>query len=110
MDIRRATEADFELMWPIFRAVVATGTTYVFDPETPREEAFEYWLGPGVRPYGAQAAGGAAGMYKIVPNQRGLGSHVANASFMVDPKCGGRGMGREMGLHCLQEARAAGFL
>lgn len=110
MEIRPATEADFEAMWPIFQAVVATGTTYVFDPETPREEAFAYWLAPGVRSYVAEEEGRVVGMYKIVPNQRDLGSHVANASFMVDPGFSGRGVGREMGLHCLQEARAAGFL
>jgi L-amino acid N-acyltransferase YncA len=110
MNIRPATEADFDAMWPIFRAVVSTGTTYVFDLETPREDAFAYWLGPGVRSYVAEDAGRVVGMYKLVPNQRDLGSHVANASFMVDPSFGGRGVGRAMGLHCLQEARAAGFL
>jgi len=110
MEIRRAEESEFESMWPIFRAVVATGTTYVFAPETSREDAFAYWLGPGVRSYVAVDAGRIAGMYKIVPNQRDLGSHVANASFMVDPSFGGRGVGREMGLHCLREAREAGFL
>jgi L-amino acid N-acyltransferase YncA len=110
MNIRRAEEADFESMWPIFRAVVATGTTYVFDPETSREDAFAYWLAPGVRSYVAEAEGRVVGMYKIVPNQRDLGSHVANASFMVDPGFGGRGAGRELGLHCLREAREAGFL
>jgi L-amino acid N-acyltransferase YncA len=110
MNIRPATEADFDAMWPIFQAVVATGTTYVFDPETPREDAFAYWLGPGVRSYVAEATGRVVGMYKIVPNQRDLGSHVANASFMVDPSFGGRGVGQEMGLHCLREAREAGFL
>jgi L-amino acid N-acyltransferase YncA len=110
MEIRRAEETDFEAMWPIFRAVVATGTTYVFDPDTSYEDAFDYWLGPGVRSYVALDEGRVAGMYKIVPNQRDLGSHVANASFMVDPGFGGRGVGREMGLHCLREACAAGFL
>ena len=42
-------------------------------------------------------------------NQRGLGSHVANASFMVDPAGSGRGVGRALGQHCLREARRAGF-
>jgi L-amino acid N-acyltransferase YncA len=110
MNIRRATEADFESIWAIFRAVVATGTTYVFDPETSVEDAFAYWLGPGVRSYVAEDEGRVVGMYKIIPNQRDLGSHVANASFMVDPGFSGRGTGREMGLHCLREAREAGFL
>jgi ribosomal protein S18 acetylase RimI-like enzyme len=49
-------------------------------------------------------------MYKIIANQRDLGSHVANASYMVDPGKAGRGVGKAMGLHSLREARRAGFL
>jgi L-amino acid N-acyltransferase YncA len=107
--IRRAEEADFDAMWSIFREVVATGDTYVFAPGTPREEAFAYWLGPGVTSYVAEDAGRVVGMYKIVPNQPGLGAHVANASFMVAPAFHGRGAGRQMGLDCLREARRSGF-
>jgi ribosomal protein S18 acetylase RimI-like enzyme len=44
-----------------------------------------------------------------VANQPGLGSHVANASFMVAPAFHGKGAGRHMGLHCLREARRIGF-
>ena len=110
MDIRRATEDDFEALWPIFRAVIAIGDTYVFAPETSREEAFAYWFGPGVASYVAEKDGRIVGMYKIVAIQRDLGSHVANASFMVDPAYGGRGAGKAMGMHCLREARRAGFL
>ena len=97
MEIRRATEDDLEALWPIFRAVIATGDTYVFAPETSREDAFAYWFGPGVASYVAEEDGRIVGMYKIIPNQRDLGSHVANASFMVDPSYGGRGAGRAMG-------------
>jgi L-amino acid N-acyltransferase YncA len=50
------------------------------------------------------------GMYKLVANQRDLGSHVANASFMVNPNCSGKGLGRIMGLHYLCEAKKAGYL
>lgn len=107
--IRRAVQADFESLWPIFRAVVATGTTYVFSPDTPREDAFDYWFGPGVASYVAEDEGRVVGMYKLVRNQRDLGSHVANASFMVDPEYEGRGVGRAMGVHCLRAARQAGF-
>jgi ribosomal protein S18 acetylase RimI-like enzyme len=110
MLIRRALEQDFEAMWPIFRAVVATGTTYVFAPDTPREAAFDYWFGPGVVSFVGEDEGRVVGMYKLVPNQRDLGSHVANASFMVDPEYAGKGAGRAMGLHCLRQARQAGFL
>jgi len=110
MNVRPAIETDFESIWRIFQAVVATGTTYAFLPDTPRQDAFEYWLGPGTRSYVAEDEGRVAGMYKIVANQPGLGSHVANASFMVDPGLAGKGVGRLMGVHCLREARDAGFV
>lgn len=50
------------------------------------------------------------GTYILKANQPGLGSHVANASFMVSSFARGLGAGRRMGEHCLEEARKAGFL
>ena len=96
-------------MWSIFREVIASEDTYVFSPDTPRESALAYWFGPGVTSYVAVADERIVGMYKIVQNQPGLGSHVANASFMVAPSSSGKGAGREMGAHCLREARRSGF-
>jgi L-amino acid N-acyltransferase YncA len=107
--IRRAADADFESMWSIFRDVIASEDTYVFAPDTPRENALAYWFGPGVVSYVAVADERIVGMYKIVQNQPGLGSHVANASFMVAPSYSGKGAGRQMGSHCLREARRNGF-
>jgi L-amino acid N-acyltransferase YncA len=109
MRIRPAVASDFASLWPIFRTVVATGTTYYFAPDVSREVAFDYWLAPGVRTYVAEADGRVVGMYKLVANHPGLGSHVANASFMVDPAWARQGAGRAMGAHCLREARRAGF-
>jgi GNAT superfamily N-acetyltransferase len=110
MNIRLAVESDFAAMWPIFHATVASGASYVFAPETSYEDAYAYWFSPGIRSYGAEDNGQIIGMYKMIPNQRDLGSHVANASFMVAPEYSGKGAGREMGLHCLREARKAGYL
>ena len=45
---------------------------------------------------------------KFQPNQAGPGSHVANASFMVDPRHAGRGIGRRLAEHVLELARAEG--
>jgi ribosomal protein S18 acetylase RimI-like enzyme len=110
MIIRPAILSDFEGMWPIFQAVVATGTTYAFAPDTSREEAEAYWLGPDIASWVADEEGRIVGMYKLVPNRRDLGSHVANASFMVAPSHAGLGVGKALALHCLREARRAGFL
>lgn len=111
MDIRRAHEADFDAMWQIFEAVVAGGDAYVVDPGSPPEYIRAYWLGPGVASFVAlDDAQSIVGMYRLVANWPGRGSHVANASFMVKPATQGRGIGKALGLHCLTEARKAGFL
>ena len=109
MTIRPATRADAAAIYRIFDAVVAGGDTYVFLPGTPENEAVEYFLGPGIASWVLEADGVVAGIYKLVPNHVGLGSHVANASFMVDPRMHGKGAGRMMGEHCLDQARLAGY-
>jgi ribosomal protein S18 acetylase RimI-like enzyme len=109
MRIRRAVETDFADMWPIFQAIVSEGTTWVFAAETGHADAFAHWFGPGVTSYVVEEDGKVVGMYKFVANQPDRGSHVANAGFMVDPKHSGKGIGRAMGLHCLAEAKRAGY-
>ena len=97
-------------MWPIFAEVVAAGDTYVFSPSSNRDDALAYWFGPGVASWVAEVDGRIAGMYKLIPNQRDLGSHVANASFMVSPAMQCAGVGRAMAVHALGQAKAIGFL
>ncbi|PYL98637.1 MAG: GNAT family N-acetyltransferase, partial [Verrucomicrobia bacterium] len=109
LQIRRARKEDREAIWEIFHAVVAGGDTYVFDPNISRRKALAYWLGPKTRCYVALSDQGIVGSYILKTNQPGLGSHVANAGFMVSPSARGRGIGRAMGEHCLHEARCLGF-
>lgn len=109
MKIRLAVESDFGAMWPIFQQVVSDEATYVFASDTPYEDALAYWFGPGVVSYVAEDEGQIVGMYKLIPNQRDLGNHVANASFMVSSGHSGKGIGQKLGLHCLQEAKKAGY-
>lgn len=118
MEIRPAAPADFEAIWAIFEQVVAAGDTYTFAAGSDRETCRAYWFGSGVTSFvavaheAAHAQGQARvlGMYKLIANQTGRGAHVANASFMVDPNAHGRGIGKLMGQHCLDQARAAGYL
>lgn len=107
--IRPATPSDQDAIWDIFRTVVASGDTYVFDPQMPREEALAYWLRPDTHTYVAEHEGQVVGTYILKPNQPALGSHVANAAFIVSPAARGLGLGRHMGAHCLAEARRRGF-
>jgi ribosomal protein S18 acetylase RimI-like enzyme len=57
----------------------------------------------------AESGGRVVGTYLLRPNRPGLGSHVANAAFMVSPSARGLGVGRAMGEHCLAEARRLGY-
>jgi len=109
MIIRPANTPDHDAMWRIFQAVVATGTSYSFAPETRRENGLAYFIGPQIASWVAETEGRVVGMYKLIPNRPDLGSHVTNASFMVDPTCAGRGVGQALGLHSLREARRTGF-
>ena len=109
MIIRPATAADAPAIWRIFQAVVARGDTYVFTGDTTEREAVAYFLGPGITCFVAEDGGRVIGMYKLIPNRIGRAAHVANASFMVDPRAQGLGAGRAMGEHCLGEARRQGF-
>lgn len=107
--IRKAEESDFEAIWRIFREVVRRGDTYTFDPETTKEQAHSIWMSGGQETYVACADGRVVGTYILKPNQPGLGSHVANAGYMVGVDGRGRGVGSAMCEHSLEEARRMGF-
>jgi ribosomal protein S18 acetylase RimI-like enzyme len=109
MNIRKANQADADAIWDIFRAVIAPGDTYVFDPGMSREEALAYWFRGENHTYVAEGEAGVVGTYILKANQPGLGSHVANAAFMVPPSARGLGTGKRMGEHCLAEASRLGF-
>ena len=109
MTIRHATPADADAIWRIFQAVVAPGDTYSFASDTSESEAVAYFLGPGITAFVAEDDGRVVGMYKLIANRLGRGSHVSNASFMVDPTVHGKGIGRALGEHCLDEARRQGY-
>src|SRR2546423_7216683 len=120
MNIRPATDSDRDAVWKIFHATIAPGDAFVYDPNTPREEAMAYWFANGTRTYIAELAAGRVrptggqegrivGSYILRPNRPGLGNHVSNAGFMVDPTARGLGVGRAMGEHALNEARRLGY-
>lgn len=107
--IRTANESDRDGVWRIIKAVIAGGDTYVFDPDTPEEEMIGYWFAREKYVYVAEEDGEILGTYWIKANQLGLGSHVGNGAYMVSPNARGRGIGRMMAEHSIEEARRVGF-
>jgi L-amino acid N-acyltransferase YncA len=109
VEIRAAEDRDRERVWEIFQATIAPGDAFVYDPKTSREEAMAYWFANGTRTYVAEHDGRIVGSYILRSNRPGLGDHVSNAGFMVDPAVRGLGIGRGMGKHALGEARRLGY-
>ena len=108
--IRKSTKGDAEEIWNIFQAVVARGDTYAFMPDISQSAALSYWMGDDKHCYVAKFEGNLVGTYIIKDNQPGLGSHIANASFMVAPQFHGCSIGKTMGKHALTEAKELGYL
>lgn len=109
LTIRRATNNDWRHIWPIVSMVFAAGETYAMPANTPEDVARVYWAGEGVATYVAEQGESVVGTYAMRANQRGPGSHVVNAGYMVHESHSGRGIGATMCQHSLSEARAAGY-
>ena len=109
MTIRPATPDDHDAIWSIFHEVVATADTYAYAPNTTREEALRLWVETTRATYVVEDGGDVLGTYFIRTNQPGLGAHVCNAGYMVAARARGRGFGRALCEHSLEEARRLGY-
>jgi GNAT superfamily N-acetyltransferase len=110
MIIQEAVEQDWPHIYPFFSEIVAAGQTYAYPENLSIDNARDYWMEPPpshtvVAVEGDMVVGSAT----MGPNRPGRGSHVATASFMVDPRHHGRGVGRALGEHVLDWARSAGY-
>lgn len=110
IDIREAVDDDWPRIHPIYAAIVADGRTYAFPEGQTLEEARPWWMEPAPgRVVVAHDGDRVLGSAKAGPNRPGRGSHVATASFMVDPEQRGRGVGRALAEHVVQWARTSGY-
>ena len=111
MEIRRADiQKDYDKVWDIFKNVIATGDPYVFDPNTPKHNLHEHWFADYMDTFVAVDDDEILGTYIIKPNQIDLGSHIANCSYMVNPKHHGRGTGKLLCEHSINFAKDKGYL
>ena len=110
MKIRLANKSDHDFVWGIFSEVIQTSDTYVFDPtKTRREDLESLWFAKYMKTYVAETNGEILGTYILKPNQIDLGSHIANASYMVHPKAHGKGIGSALCEHSIAEAKRDGY-
>lgn len=109
LEIRKAEDADKPEVWEIIKAVIATGDTYIFYPDTPREKMLDYWFAGDKKTYVALSENKIVGTFFLKANQPDLGSHIVNAGYMVAPETTGKGIGRAMAEFSLEEARRLGY-
>jgi ribosomal protein S18 acetylase RimI-like enzyme len=107
--IRQATESDFEAMLPVFLCAVAPEENYVFTPNASHEDIFAYWFAPKIITYVIEVDRAIAGMAKLTPNFRELGSHVANLCMVIDPTYQHQGIGKTLAQYCLERAKQQGY-
>ena len=108
--IREAQDGDWPAIYPFFREIVAAGRTYAFPEDLSLEQARGWWMeSPPGRTVVAVDGSTVVGSAKMSANRPGRGAHVATASFMVDPRHSGRGVGRALGEYVVDWARATGY-
>lgn len=109
--IRDATGDDWPRIWPFLREIIKARETYAYDPDMDEATARELWLvrPPGRTSVAAGEDGAVLGTASMYANRQGGGSHVASASFIVDPSASGHGVGRALGEDALTWARSRGF-
>jgi GNAT superfamily N-acetyltransferase len=111
MQIRNATLDDWPSIWPFMSRIVAAGETFSWDRDIGEDQARTWWFPepPGRTVVALADDGTVVGTAVSGPNHGGPAAHVATASFMVDPDRSGQGVGRALGEHVLDRARADGF-
>ena len=109
IQIRKAGPRDYDSIWQIIHEVISKGDTYVFDPDSSRKEMLDYWCGQDKHCYVAEIENITVGTFIIKDNFPGLGSHVANASYMTLPSAFGKGIGRSMCEFSISEAKRLGY-
>ncbi|MHC1652264.1 N-acetyltransferase family protein [Stenotrophomonas maltophilia] len=109
MEIRSASESDFDAMWCMFSAAIVTQDALPFAGAFEVDTFRTHWF-QAQAPHVAVLEDQVVGMYKMGPNFPDLGAHVASATYVVDAAAQGRGVGRALVEHSLERARAEGFL
>lgn len=108
--IRPMLDADVEPLRQIFNAIIAEGEAFTYEAPFSATEMRAYLDSYTAGGWTADLDGRVVGGYVLRPNQPGRGSHVCNATYVVDASVRGQKLGRQLGEHSLLTARQLGFV
>lgn len=110
MQIRTSTAGDWPEIFSFYQKIMDEGQTYAFPLNQALEEARPWWMEqPTGQTVVAVADKRIIGSAKMGPNKPGAGSHIATASFLVDPQARNRGVGRSLGQYVIDWARRENY-
>lgn len=109
VEIRKATESDFDAIWPIFKEIVSVGDTYAYERDTSKEKALKIWMREPRCTFVAEEDDIVLGTYYLKTNQAGPGRHVCNCGYMVSSTARGKGLATLMCQHSQEVARELGY-
>ena len=110
MEIREAQDRDWPSIYPFFRSIVDEGKSYALPENLSLEAGRPWWMEklPGVTIVAVEGDV-VVGSAKMGPVRPGRGSHVATASFLVDPAQQGQGVATALGHYVIERARTQGY-
>ena len=108
-EVRLYKSEDIASMTAIWNDITEEGISFPGDTVLTRQQAAEMFAAQSATGCAVQE-GEIAGLYILHPNNAGRCAHIANASYGVERKFRGKGIGEALVRHSIATAREMGFL
>ena len=107
--IRAARNGDLDDIWRLWKEIMDQKVYFPHDETWTRYDIEKSWINLNNHCYVAESEGKIVGGYILKPNQPGYGNHIANASYLVDTKFRGGGIGNKLCEHSIDAAKSHGY-
>jgi GNAT superfamily N-acetyltransferase len=104
-----AVPKDHDELFGAYAQIVDAGDGFPHASPLSREAFEDYWIAHTSVVWIVRSEGVLVGAYYVKPNFVGRAAHIANAGYFVLTAHRGRGLGRKLVEHSLQQARRIGF-